>query len=266
MTEYDVWGAGSGGTGYMKPNTPLSRPKLRDRLSNDILAFDADEYWIALGTNDTDQVVSSVGSEALLCLQQMQAARPRANIRVIGPWWEKGYTAYPAILLDVRDAIKSACVTAGVKFYDPLNFGAPAWVGSAGFSTTLTAAASAGAASISVAALPSYFGGVTNLAPSGDLWLEIGAAGAKEIHYVNGWMSGSGPFSLPLDRALSSPFAAGTPVVACGPGYVFGTGNQGAPTGSGDADRITGGDAKHPTRYGHKHIASVVLSMIASNI
>lgn len=266
LTGYDVWGAGSGGTGYVKPNTALSRPKLRDRLAADILAFDADEYWIALGTNDTDQSVSAVATEVDLCLKQIKAARPFATIRVIGPWWEKGYTAYPPILLDVRDVVKAACAANGVKFYDPLNYGASNWIGAAGFSTALTAPAAAGANSISVAALPSYFGGVTNAAPSGDWWVEIGGAGAKEVHYINGWMSGAGPYSLPLDRALSGSFVAGTPVVTVGPGYVFGTGRQGTPTGSGDADRITGPDAKHPTVYGHQHIAGVVLSMLAGNI
>lgn len=263
LTGWDFWSAGSGGTGWLQTNG--SRPKMRDRLANDILAFPADEYWFALGINDISQSTSAVAAEVAATIATTRAAYPGAVIRVFSPFWKSGYKNYDVRLLGLRDAIKGAAVGANVVFHDFLDYGAPTWLSDTpAFSTTLTAPLGASDNSITVSALPAYFNNSSATAPSGDWYVCIGSGANQVVRKVNGWGSGSaGAFVLPIDSTVGQTFATGTSVKACGPGWLSGTGNQGTPAGDGNSDLNVGSDGTHPTKRGHADLSIVAAALLS---
>lgn len=263
LTGYDFWSAGSGGTGWLQVNG--GRPKMRDRVANDILAFDADEYWFLLGINDISQDSAAVAAEVSATVAMAKAAKPTAVVRVFSSFWKGGYQTYDVRLLGMRDQMKAAAIASGAQWHDVLDLGAPSWLSDAAtFSTTLTGAYTSGQTQITIGALPAYFNNAAATAPSGDWYVCIGSGANQVVRKANGWASGTpGAFVLPIDSTLGQNFAAGTQVRAVGCGFLTGTGKQGTTTGDGNSDIYVGSDVTHPTKAGHSNLANVILGLVS---
>ncbi len=269
LTGYDIWSAGSGGTGWVATNG--ARPKLRGRLAADILAFDADEYWFAMGINDLGQDVATVSAEVAVCLAMAKAARPNARFRVFSPWWKGDHRTFLPQLLQLRDAIKTPALAAGAIWHDALDLGAPDWATDAAtYSTTLTATAGPSDTSITIGALPAFWAGSAATAPAADLMFVIGSGAAQYVRKASGWMDGStGAFIVPIDAVLGATLPVGTPVRLCGPCYLTGTGSMAGgagpgPKGDGDADLNVGPDGTHPPTLGHVQQAYTVAAVVSA--
>jgi lysophospholipase L1-like esterase len=262
LTGFEVWSAGSGGTGYVNPNSGAGRQKFRDRLATDILPFTPDGVIFAGGINDTSfTTAAAVGVEAAACFDQVRAALPNCDLIAISPFWPSAITTNSTTnLLAVRDAIQAAAEARGIKFLDLLSLPAPAYLGS--WSSTLQGATLVGATSIQVATVPDYFTYSTPGLNDWYVYIKDGASG--EIRKVTA-MSGSGPYTLTVG-ALTYAHSAGAGVQLAGPSYMTGSGKQGSTTGSGNADRYTGSDGTHPTVAGHAHIAYTIHSLWAKKL
>jgi hypothetical protein len=263
MTGLDIWGGGSGGTGYLKTNG--ARVKLRDRLATDILAFNPDGILWPMGINDYPSFTAAqIGAEALLCFQQALAYNADIDNVVIGPWYPKTITSGAVSnLLATRDAIAASAATVGARFLDPLSLPISDYLTT--WSSTLSSSAGGGATSISVASLPTYFTGQVGVGGLDTWYVQVGGGlTTAEVRAVTN-ISGSGPYTLTV-AALTNAHTAGETVSLCGPSYITGTGKQGTTTGSGNADRYTGSDGTHPTVPGHTHIASTIAWLWARSI
>jgi hypothetical protein len=257
LTGFDIWSAGSGGTGYVKTNG--ARPKFFDRLTNDVLAFDPDGIIFAGGINDTAENIVTFRSEVAACLA---AATGREKI-VLSPFEPKGINGGLAIRYSFRDVLSEEATNAEATFLDLLNYGGvPEFLSDeADFSTTLASSYVSGT-SISVTDIPAYF----KQANTGTTvwWVKIGSGSAQYVREVVS-IAGSGPYTLGV-TALGAGVSAGATVTLAGDSYQTGTGRQGATTGSGNSDRYTGSDATHPTVAGHGNIARCVADLWARSL
>lgn len=260
MTGLDLWSAGSGGTGYVEPNAGAGRVKFRDRLAQDIFAFNPEGIIWAGGINDQPLSGASVAAEALLCFQAAKAAGVKQQI-VLSPFWPRTLTTTsPANLVDISDRIKAAALSEGLPYVNLLELPDPTgrlsdWAGS-----TLQAARSAGGTTLSVASIPAYM--QVAYVTKGGWYVKIGTGANTEIRKVSN-ITGSGPYTLTLSAAVTFAWAAGDPVVLSGPQYMTGTGKIGSLSGSGNSDRYTGAGGTHPTKAGHLHIARTVAGLMA---
>lgn len=246
----EVIPAGIGGTGYLATNGG-TKPKFGDRLA-DVYALAPDEVWWMGSVNDRTLSASGIQAAALACYQAMQSNLPRARQVVFGPQALGGHQTITSGLLAIDDAVKAATATAGVRFIDLLRLPT---IGVRTFAaTTLAAAASAGAASISTVGKP-----------ENNSFIQIGASGGAEIRRV-GAVTGSGPYTVPLDTTLTYTHASGDPVAQTGRTYITGTGRQGTLVNNGSADRLLGSDATHPTKAGHRNLALTMYSLYAAGL
>lgn len=252
LTGFDVWQASRGSTGWLAPG---SYTKFADRLALDVFPHAPDGIIFAGGINDL-AASSLIQAEVARVLALCKAALPNVELLTVSPFWPKGYTAYPANLLGIRDAIKTATLAAGGLFLDLLELGLPQYLeSSASWAETITASVNSAATSVSVATIPAYFLTAT---PGVDSWyIRLGTGDTQCIRKVTN-ITGTGPYTLGLASATGFAFAAGSLVVMGSPGYITGTGRQGATVGDGNADRFTGGDQTHPTMAGHANIARVL--------
>lgn len=242
----DMSASGVGSTGYLNPG-PGGRVKFRDRIASDVIAFAPDVWVIAGGINDHGSYAAAdIGAEASALFAQLRAALPDAVGVVVGPFWRNGVETIPASLLDTRDALKAAADAAGLLWVDLLEMP----LDRAGMATTLAAPVAAGAASISLQALPPVRSTV-----------EIGTGTSRERRVVTN-VSGVGPFDVSLGAGLSYNHSAGDPARTVGGSLWTGTGNVGAPTGTGNSDLLVSGDGTHPSQAGHEAIGSAVASQL----
>ena len=266
LTGLDIWCAGSGGTGYLNPNSGASRVKFRDRLAGDILYFQPDGIIWAGGINDYGiYTPAQIGAEALACYQQALAAGVTDQI-VLSPFWPKALTASGAItnLLATHDQIAAAAAQVrGCRYLnlfempDTLPY-LSKWQGTTWTGSTLQALTTVGANQISLASIPLYM--TQGPATKSGWYVRVGNDQDSEIRAVTN-VTGTGPYTLTLSPNLSVAHAAGAVVTLSGPSYMTGTGKQGATTGTGNADRYTGNGGTHPTKAGHAHIARTVAKL-----
>ena len=261
LTGYDIWCAGSGGTGYLYPG---ARVKFRDRLANDILSQSPDGIIWAGGINDYGNFTAAqIGAEALLCYQQAAAAGVKDQV-ILSPFWPFSLTStYSANLLATSDAIAAAAAQVkGTRFLNLLEMPEQSrylanWAGA-----TLQSGAAPGNTTISVDSVPSYFA-IAYVTKSG--WtVRIGTGSAAEVRSVSN-ITGTGPYTLTVP-ALSATHSAGDPVRLSGAQYMTGTGKQGATNGTGNSDRYTGNGGTHPTKAGHAYIARIVAQLWAQSL
>jgi lysophospholipase L1-like esterase len=254
LTGFDIWSAGSGGTGYVQTNG--SRPKFFDRLANDVLAFKPDGVIFAGGINDVSSDTGVFQTQVQNCL----AACAGKEIIVISPFCPKGIIGMPSQYFGYRDILKTAAAAVGAKFIDLLNYGGvPSFLASSQpFSTVLSSAYASGT-NIIVADLPAYF---KTGAPGLDNWY-VKIANGSAIQYARqvSNITGTGPYTLNIGTALLSAMPAGSTVTLCGDAYQTGTGKQGSPVGDGNSERYTGSDGTHPTMAGHANIARCVADL-----
>lgn len=246
VTGYDIWSAGSGGTGYVAPGSG-GRVKFRDRLAADVIPYAPDEVWWFGGINDASESTSAVLAEAVACWAQVTTALPNCRQIVAAPFWKGGVRTIPASLLNMDAGLSAAAATAGLT-YLPILLSPPA--------APLTAPLAAAATDAS-----------TQLRVTGTSWpvfevsyaaVDVGASGAEAGRVTNVSDNGDGTVTLTLDRALDSSHSVGAVVRRVGGSLVSGTGKQGATAGDGTADRFTGNDGTHPTKAGHRNITSRV--------
>lgn len=260
LTGLDLWSAGSGGTGYIQPNTAGGRVKFRDRLAADIFAMKPDGILWAGGINDTGHEPAVVAAEAVLCWKAAKDAGVLEQI-VMSPFWSKTLTiGTPSRVIDLTQRLKAEAESMGLPYLNLLELpdrtGHLAdWTGSA-----LQAAVSAGATSISVASIPNYFK-VAYVSKNG-WYIRIGVGNSSEIRRVTN-ITGTGPYTLTITGSLTFAWPINTPIFPSGGQYITGDGKQGTLKNNGTADRYTSSDGTHPTKAGHLHIARTVASLWA---
>lgn len=258
----DVWSAGKGGTGYLNPGSYV---KYRSRLT-DITAYSPDVIIWAGGINDYGTyTAAAIAAELLLCLQTAATALPNVQQIVLSPFWRNGFQTYPTNLLLTDDQMKSTAQSFGAIYLDLLRFPAtrPRGDAAAATATTMSSASSVAASSISLpVALPL------------GTYVEIGhGTTAAEIRRITG-VTGTGPYTNQFGGVtpgggggnLASAHSSGDAVVPVGPGFISGTGYQGAAQGDGTGDRMTGADHTHPTVAGHLNIAKVVANLLGQTL
>lgn len=249
-TGYDIWSAGSGGTGYLQTNG--GRVKFRDRLAADVISYAPDEIWWAGGINDSSFTKAQIQTEAATCFAQVASALPSCKQVVIAPFYKAGAPSYPQSLLNIRDGIKAAATAAGLTFLDVMNqpLVAPATPVSGALSATGT-----------------QFSGVVTVNVSWPVnratyvLIDAGTTSAEVKKVVNVDDIGNGTWMLHLSPNLAFAHASGATVTQVGEGFLTGTGKQGTPVGDGTADRYTGSDGTHPTKAGHRNISDVVMRL-----
>jgi hypothetical protein len=260
LTGFDMWSAGSGGTGYLNTNAGGNRVKFRDRLAADVLAFKPDGILWAGGINDTAFSPDDVGAEAALCYQMAKDAGVPEQV-VLSPFWSKELiTSSPASIIRMADLFKAAALSRGLTFLNLLELPRTTdrlngWAGS-----TVQAATTIGQNTIVVDSIPDYFKvGYTN---KGGWYVRIGGGTTVEIRRVTA-ITGTGPWTLTLNANLGHAHAPGEPVVLSGGSYITGTGRQNVPTASGNGNRYVGAGGTHMTTPGNLHIARVVAGLWA---
>lgn len=254
LTGYDLWSAGSGGTGYVATNG--SKPKYYDRLANDVLAFNPDGIIFTGGIND-QSYISTISTEIDNCFSLCAGK----ELIVVPPFINKGIDATPSAIWQIQSILKSKAAQYGATFLDILNFGdIPYFLsGTPNFSTTLSSAYASGT-SVVVSDVPAYF--KTSGSSTNNWFVKIGFSAAQIVRKVSS-ISGTGPYTLGVTTALGTAQAIGTPVVLTGDSYQTGTGRQGATTGVGNCDRYIGPDTTHPTVAGHQNMARCVANLWA---
>lgn len=261
LTGYDMWSCASGGTGYIAENPGINKVRFSARLAQDCISFGAGVIF-AGGINDMSKAYSTFTPEVDVCLNAVKVAG--LPCLVLSPFWPNGINGYQPTGLQYRDKIKASASISGFRYLDLMDTGIPSFLSGYSMSANLTAAAASGAANISVSAIPGYFS-LPN-SPGKDKWyVRIGSGSNQNIREVQS-ISGTGPYTLGLKAATNSAFSLGDAVTIAGPGYLTGTGKQGATVGDGCADVCTGPDGTHPTRIGHHHIANVVAQLWSDSL
>lgn len=253
------WSSSWGGTGYLNPGS--GRTKIRDRLAADVLNGSPDVIIWAAGYNEYagTYTAAATGAEALACFQATKAALPNVAQYVVGPWWHNGARTMPTLLLDIKDAIKASAAQVGAPYLDVLEMPVP--LQGAGVSGTLSAASIAGATSVSLSARPGALGGAGSSGVT--MVVEIGTGSVRERRIATTY-SGSGPFTVNLDGALSNAHASGEPFKIVGPPLWTGTGHASALANNGNSDLLVYTDGVHPTQAGHDAIGRAVYELLAA--
>lgn len=114
----DYWISGSGGTGYVAPNTALGRVKYQDRIQHDVIGYDPDVVVIQGGQNDTIYTKANVQAAADLLYKTLKAGLPNVPIISIGPI---AVGAMTTAVTDTRDAIKTAALSNGIALIDSVD-------------------------------------------------------------------------------------------------------------------------------------------------
>lgn len=263
ITGYEFWSAGSGQTDYIAPGSG-GRVKLRDRLAQDILIHDADEFWFVGGQNDlafgSDASYTNVRTELELCIAATKSAKPSAKIRVMSPFPVSGPQYYNSGLLPLNDAIRLGAQNAGVEFYDLLDLGKTIWE-DAGWETTAIAASTG--TTLQLADVPQWYKGGSLPIATGDLWIALWSSSTNRvIRRCSGDVTTvPGGYQVAMD--LAATVSAGTRVTLGSPGMFSGNGRVGATNGTGDADVMIGTDGSHATFAGHRQVALTVAGLIS---
>jgi lysophospholipase L1-like esterase len=250
ITGLEIRSSGSGGTGYLNPGSG-GRVKFRDRLQADVLAQSPDFILWAGGLNDAAYTTAQIQAEASACFVAAAAALPNVKQIVLSPFNPKGAQYISGPQFAIRDAIQAAAVAAGLPFVDVLSVPVDQRAQTPG---TLTAASLAAATTIVSSALVGTTYG-------SNPYISIGSGATREVRIALG-TSGTGPWTIAVDPPLTYPHGIGEVVTKAGPAIVTGNGNQGAPNGSGTADRLTGNDSTHPTQVGHRELGRLVARVL----
>jgi lysophospholipase L1-like esterase len=247
--------SGWGATGYID-SAGGTKTTFRGRFATDVVPEAPDVIVFAGGINDyPDDTAANIGAEALLLFQQSLAAFPLAQQYVVSPFWRNGVSTYPANLLATRDAIKASALAVGFTFLDLLEMPKIAT-----FSTTLSAAISAGAATTTtVARVPTAGNGA-------GFTFEVGTGTANAERIVATSWTGGGPFTLTPTTTFAKSHSSGDTVTLVGISFWTGTGKAGATTGNGNSDFLVGSDGVHPTQEGHDALAFALYDLIVSSL
>ena len=256
ITGWDVRNVGSGGTGYLNPSTG-GKVKLRDRLT-DVYLHDPDVVIVCMGLNDrayAGATATALQTEVAAVIDALQANLPDAYLYIASQFWPGGPQKYAENLLWHRDAIRAAAQAEGIDFLDLLETTPPI-----AYTATTTAAAAVGATTISVnTSMPARADGARNY------WIRIGTGANSEVRFVTG-QTGTGPYSLQFTAsgALTVAHGVGETVTVVGPGFITGTGRQGATANNGNADRYIGNDGSHPTAAGHEFLGRALTDLLTA--
>lgn len=223
----DVYNLGDSGTGILATNGATGL-KYRDRVADVPVA--ADVVIVQMSVNDAATAAASIVAEAGLLIDAIKIQAPDADI-VFTHVWKGGVETMTAIACAQHDGVRTLCAERGLRFLSltELDFGAASFTPAA---TTLAAAASAGATSLSVTA---------PLAPEETFRF---ADGTK---FLVRDCTGTGPYAVTTASGIQAAQASGAGVTQCGPSLWSGGGRVGTTTGYGTSDVLVASDALHPT-------------------
>lgn len=114
----DTWTSGSGGTGFVNPNSGLNRVKYQDRVQHDVINYKPDLVIIQGGQNDTAYLKSDIQSAANLLFQTLKSGLSNVPIIVIS---NIAIATLTTAMTDCRDAIKTAALSNGVALIDSID-------------------------------------------------------------------------------------------------------------------------------------------------
>lgn len=118
MLGMDYWISGSGGTGYINPNSGLNRVKYQDRAQHDVIGYKPDLVIIQGGQNDTTYLKADIQTAADLLYKTLKAGLPNIPIITIS---NIGIGTTTSAMTDTRDAIKTAALANGVALIDSID-------------------------------------------------------------------------------------------------------------------------------------------------
>jgi lysophospholipase L1-like esterase len=247
---------GWGATGYID-SAGGTKTTFRGRFATDVVPEAPDIIVFAGGINDyPDDTAAVIGAEALLLFQQSLAAFPLAQQYVVSPFWRNGVSTFPTNLLATRDAIKASALSVGFTFLDVLEL--PKTVT---FSTTLSAAITAGAATTTTPARMS-----SSAANGAGFTFEVGTGTANAERIVATSWTGGGPFTLTPTTTFTKNHSSGEAVNLVGGCLWTGTGKVGGTTGNGNSDFLVSNDGIHPSPEGHDAIAYALYEQIVASL
>lgn len=229
---HDIWSTSLGGTGWLATG-PSGRPKLRNRLATDVYPYAPDILILPAGINDAGSTQQQIQDEVTATLAAIKTNLPNTLVVLSSPFWNSD-PAGMANAWPIRDGIKAAALAApGTIWVDLLE--QPLY--GAGVSTTLTAQATSGATTVSLAA-PVARTTVIKL--------------GNQRRCVTG-ISGSGPYTATLSAALDATVTSGSAVTEVG-----------APLWTGaNLTNLVGADGTHPTQSGSDLIGVAFAQQLA---
>lgn len=116
MMGWDYWNSGVGGTGYMNAGTQTT---FGTRLQHDVIGYSPDVVVIQGGQNDTTYTGTQVQASATSLYNTIKTALPNALIVVLGNISLSGTPGSP--VTNTRDALKSAALSVGLPYIDPIS-------------------------------------------------------------------------------------------------------------------------------------------------
>jgi lysophospholipase L1-like esterase len=264
LTGHDYIVSSTGGSGYTIAGSGV---KFSAHLAATIaLCPPLDGVIMAGGYNDATNSVpgATVAVEAALCRSIITAAGI-TEIIWLSPWTAKAQTTTSlAYFLGIRNQIKALAAANGDRFLDLLSLLQAPEVAAAWTDVTTSAITGGASTTVTVGSAPEPFAsGGTNAGRTG--WYVTVIDGDNTETRLVTTMNNSNPRTL-TTSAWTFSHAAGCQLVVGGPAWITGTGKQGTPTGSGNADRYVGSDGVHPTAAGHPALATTVASLWARSI
>lgn len=239
----DIWSSGVGSTGYLA--TTGSKLKYRDRIATDVIPFNPDIVMVTGGFNDIAFTASDLGAEATLLFQALRTGLPKALLIAVAPFTNKGISGVSKSTLDKKDAIKTAILSVGGIFLDPLEMPLP--LNTIPHTTTLATSCLANATTISTS-IPLLVNATYKFSNN-------------ERFKVKSY-TGAGPSTITPDSTTLSAHASGEVLIQVGDSLLTGYGRVGATTGTGNSDLYVSTDGSHPSQAGHDALGQCIGSLL----
>lgn len=256
----NLWCSGVGGTGYLNTNGGTA-PTFRSRLAHDVFPYSPEVVWVVGSINDDNASPSAMATEAALLYSAILAGVPGVLL-IVSPTASKGVNTWTANKLAVKAAMKSAALSAGAIWVDPLEL--PLWLvaGASAPANTVAFSASSGATTIA-------FNGtaLTTGMPQIGGTFEVGSGAtlervnAKTVAFA-GSAAGQYYYNLTIDGTLQYAHSAGESWKQVGGAYITGKGRVGATTGFGNSDLYCSVDGTHPSVTGYTALGMTLADML----
>lgn len=117
--------SGRGSTGYLQTLVGSGYPKLRDRVTSDLVPHAPEIVIVCAGINDqANWSKAAVKTEAQLLYQAIRAGLPGVTLIATGPWSPTGHPTGVATFgdgyMNINDAIREACSEEDVTYIDTI--------------------------------------------------------------------------------------------------------------------------------------------------
>lgn len=265
----DVWASGVGATGFVADASGTA-PAIPDRVLADIVPYRPEVVFLSAALNDFGNSAAVVEAAVARTVALIRENLP-GTLVVGGANTAYGIEMWPAITLDLIDAIRSGMEAEGGHFISPVEMPFAFAGQPAGVNGSLLLAAPAGHpgnnGSPATVSYPNGFKCDTSTSdPLSYLrvgsTVEIGTGATRERVVITSTAQHLGDTVYGFDGTLRYAHAAGEPVREVGPCAVTGRGSPASPTGWGTSDRYVGSDGFHYGPAGHRALGTINASLL----